>query len=1831
MRTASWLLLAAAALALLTPRKVEAGACISARFHDWQDGGCNQTFAGVGGAPSGRNNPGGNQSGCTGCSGMPRWWVSEPYETLFLADTPLSYTMSSGQEMAFTFYYRQRYQLPGQDEVPGFYTSPLYYRHDQGDNYAQQARVCGMTNAAWGHSWMKDILFWDSQWEWAGQQGGASGQPFQYGYEAFVYCPQGDIQYFSSSGSLQDLRSRTRLQPLSALGYLTATLSQVADANGTYWGDSQTNGFELVYPDGSKDVFGLCYYQMTRAPGPTFLYTGAHALLTQRIDPQGRLTSLGYEHKAFTNFWKCPRTSPYYGYRLKYVVDPDGRTNTFIYNTNAPTSSWANTFCDIEDTTNLVLSALPPHHLWQLTEIDDPYGRKTTLSYDNLSGILTNITDAAGLSSSFQYDAATTSTNVNLPDPAGRCGGGSCPTNITGLAIGSGWITNLTTPYGSTGFRFYQLTESGSINGFQQRAIYVSEPEGAHQFFVYEHTNGVIPSTATAPTDIAGQSFDDGNSGGIHHALTYRNTFHWGRRQFAALSSSARSSLATGNLAGAISSLALGDYNKADLKHWLVLGTDQLSITEALSSEQDPSPDSAGQFAGPRTWYNYPDKPSGSPEQLGDNTQISCIARLLPDGSSQYITFNFYSPGWPCAGLVSDNESSYSRPDGAVGVVTNWFAYAANGIDLASVSNSVGQFSRYGYNGVHQVTFITNSLNQVTGVSWDSETLNLSQVSLPSGETVTLNYFAPAYPPTWPLGNTNSLLSSLSLQPEGLTVQIADYGSGLPRVVTTSGTGLPSLTVTNFWDGLNRLTGTVFPDGTSVSNTYDRLYLGGAKDRLGHWTGYSYDGLEHVATITDALTNITTLGWCDCGSLSSITDPLTNITRLNYNNQGLLTGITNADTSSVTYALDSIGRVTQVADGLNKALTYGYNNQGLLTTVSNAYGLLSGVVYDAANRPIQLTDANGVTVTNQFDLLDRLTARFLPDGIGEGFGWSTNGIVAYTNRDQKVTRFTRDAAGRVTYATNANLEVTHLSYNALNELTDLWDGRTSHAGWNYNQYGLLISETNALGQAVVVYTRDSNGQITNRWTPQFGNTRYGRDALGNILTINYPQSTNRYSFDALNRLKTMVDDVGTTTFGYTVAGQLQSAGGLWANDTITYGYVQQLRQTLTLAQPSGGNWQQTYGYDAAWRLQNLSSPAGSFGYGFSAANPASPLFRTLTLPNYASITNHYDSLARLDYTALVNYWGHVLDGYSYGMDPLGLRTNIVRDLGLTRSTVSVGYDPTAQIISWTAKEANGTPRLNEQLGYAFDKAGNLLSRTNGGLIQTFNCDALNELTNITRNNVMTVSGNTPAPATSVTVNGRLAQTNGDFTFAATNISLLDGANVFTNVAVNAYTLRRTNILTVSLPASVMLHYDSNGNLTNDGSRSFAYDAENQLTNVTVTNAAAGTSSKTEFVYDGLGRRRITKEFAWQGGQWAKTNETRGVFDGYLLVQERDSNNIVLRTYTRGPDLRGGLHRAGGIGGLLAQTDGSGVSMFYHSDGAGNITALMDGTQNVAARYMQDPFGRMIGEWGPMGGPNTMGFSSMLRLDRAGIVGFPRRFYDPTLQRFLNRDPIGVRGGINLYRFVRNNPLRYVDPLGLQEGAEEMRPEAEMGPPDPIGARVQMELDLTGKVDPKDILPQEQREELERDFLTRRPALPETALSEAKPEPARPGTWLTKLVDKVSNALKGDCPAKRGPKPGLEGPHNQKIKELAEELKAEGNKILRGGKQPGLKEAVIRTPGGEKESRRPDILIETEGGEKRGVNVGKTKADGTPVPREQDALDDLNGPGNLPTDFFPYDR
>lgn len=376
-----------------------------------------------------------------------------------------------------------------------------------------------------------------------------------------------------------------------------------------------------------------------------------------------------------------------------------------------------------------------------------------------------------------------------------------------------------------------------------------------------------------------------------------------------------------------------------------------------------------------------------------------------------------------------------------------------------------------------------------------------------------------------------------------------------------------------------------------------------------------------------------------------------------------------------------------------------------------------------------------------------------------------------------------------------------------------------------------------------------------------------------------------------------------------------------------------------------------------------------------------------------------------------------LNSHSHLYNQLGQRTVA------THSTASptkweYTYDPLGQLKSALPYGANSTLITAQRIAYGYDAAGNLNYRTNDLAVRQFIDDKINQLTNVALLSPLTVSGVTTTNATNVTVNGITATLNVDGTYAAT-VPIGGGTNAVTAIGFERFGRRATN--TVSVTGSAP-QYDANGNMLFDGKRGFAYDDENQLTNIVVTN-----QWKSEFVYDGFGRRRIRKEFTWNGA-WSLTNEVRYIYDGLLAIQERDSSNVVTVTYTRGTDFSGGMQGGGGIGGLLARNAG-GTDAFYQADGNGNITALIDLSQNVVARYAYDAFGNVLSMSGSLASANPYRFSTKETHANSGLLYFGYRYYNAGFQRWINRDPIGEAGGLNLYQFVGNDVLNAIDPFG----------------------------------------------------------------------------------------------------------------------------------------------------------------------------------------------------------
>jgi RHS repeat-associated protein len=131
-------------------------------------------------------------------------------------------------------------------------------------------------------------------------------------------------------------------------------------------------------------------------------------------------------------------------------------------------------------------------------------------------------------------------------------------------------------------------------------------------------------------------------------------------------------------------------------------------------------------------------------------------------------------------------------------------------------------------------------------------------------------------------------------------------------------------------------------------------------------------------------------------------------------------------------------------------------------------------------------------------------------------------------------------------------------------------------------------------------------------------------------------------------------------------------------------------------------------------------------------------------------------------------------------------------------------------------------------------------------------------------------------------------------------------------------------------------------------------------------------------------------------------------------------------------------------GYNSGTGGWATHNHYHADGSGNITYMVSSSQTLAASYKYDPFGRTISSSGSLASANSYRFSSKEIRRNSGMYYYGYRWYDPNLQRWVNRDPLFEKGfrtfrktkyhnaqDSNLYTFLNNQPISRTDPLGLQ--------------------------------------------------------------------------------------------------------------------------------------------------------------------------------------------------------
>ena len=192
------------------------------------------------------------------------------------------------------------------------------------------------------------------------------------------------------------------------------------------------------------------------------------------------------------------------------------------------------------------------------------------------------------------------------------------------------------------------------------------------------------------------------------------------------------------------------------------------------------------------------------------------------------------------------------------------------------------------------------------------------------------------------------------------------------------------------------------------------------------------------------------------------------------------------------------------------------------------------------------------------------------------------------------------------------------------------------------------------------------------------------------------------------------------------------------------------------------------------------------------------------------------------------------------------------------------------------------------------------------------------------------------------------------------------------------------------------------NMSADLNAVYSWDRENRL-----TSASAGIAWSS-YAYDALGRRVQRTDNLMLSVQ-------KYTYDGLdVVLDDNDGRNM---TYQNGPGIDNKL-----------KLDDRGTSKYFLQDHLGSTVGLADSSGNVTESNSYDSFGN----------PSNGGLSTRYQYTgreyepSTGLQYSRARFYDPQIGRFISEDPIGFRGrDVNLYGYVRNNPLRFLDPTGLQ--------------------------------------------------------------------------------------------------------------------------------------------------------------------------------------------------------
>jgi RHS repeat-associated protein len=707
----------------------------------------------------------------------------------------------------------------------------------------------------------------------------------------------------------------------------------------------------------------------------------------------------------------------------------------------------------------------------------------------------------------------------------------------------------------------------------------------------------------------------------------------------------------------------------------------------------------------------------------------------------------------------------------------------------------------------------------------------------------------------------------------------------------------------------------------------------------------------------------------------------TQLETFQYNSNGNVIQATDAigRQLSFAYAANGIDRLTttNTTNGTTQLLqTRTYNSKHLPLTITGTNGMTAHFQYNGGGEPTRYTDQLGHATAMSYDSSGRLKSLTGPINTAKyTFAYDTvSRISSVTDPGGLTVHFTYDAADRPTGATYPDGTKTSLSYTLL-DLTKFTDRLRQTTTYRYDADRELVSTTDPMAHVIqqgynlagqLNSITDANNHTTTFVLDDQGRTTSKQFANGTSVTIAYQS--------ALSLVATVTDALSQTTdYTYNLDNTLA---------TISY----------VANQPTSSV---SFAYDAAYpRVVSMTDGVGTTSYTYFPVSSPGELganqLNSVTSPiagtsNSDTITYTYDAMDRIV--------GYAVNGaaQSIAFDALGRITSAINGLD---SFAYYYADGTARV-----SEVTSTHGPQTALTYFGPSGDELLQElnvaTHGGVRSleqfgyTYNAD----------NNVTSVSLSSPSQATNYGYDGANRLISGSSPAYSYGY---DHASNLTSMTVNG---TQKSLSYTSINEITPANYDANGSPTALGGNSYTWDGANRI--VSFSNAAAHTGSS--FTYDGLGRVvRIvdSKNGAVIGDHsyfWCGTVQC-------LAHDNTQSNSPVTKQYF--PQ------------GVIA----SGTPYYYVQDELGSVVQLVTSGGNVAAQYSYDPYGNRSVVSGTV--VSDVGYAGYFYHANSGLDLAMYRAYDPAHGRWLNRDPIGEEGGVNLYAYADGNPASEIDPTGL---------------------------------------------------------------------------------------------------------------------------------------------------------------------------------------------------------